>query len=249
MIGASYSFCEAVDKGSFTSTQITGELDYLAATTLFAYGLTYMLGLGYACGSSCCLHIKNSNTLFAFLHKRYTRHVMLTLSETLLKRPVMSLRTGEGIATIEAPVINPNNLKIEGFYCSTPASKQFAVLLTQDIRDIIRQGFVVNDAEVLTDPEELVRLKKTLDINFQLEGKPVITATGEKVGKISDWATETTTFYIQKLYVGRSMLKSFSQGQLSIDRNQIIEITNKKIVIQDILKATKSSVPVTAPST
>lgn len=161
----------------------------------------------------------------------------------------MSLRTGEAIAKIEAPVLNPNNLKIEGFYCSTLGSKKFAILLTQDIRDIIRQGFVVDDAEVLTDPDELVRLKKILDINFQLEGKPVVTAAGEKVGKISEWATETSTFYIQKLYVGRSVLKSFSQGQLSIDRNQIIEITNKKIVIQDILKTTKSRVPATAPST
>lgn len=161
----------------------------------------------------------------------------------------MSLRTGEVIAKIEAPVINPNNLKIEGFYCSHLSEKRMAILLTQDIRDIIRQGFVVNDAEVLTEPEELVRLKKILSINFQLEGKPVVTVNKEKIGKISDWAAETTTFYIQKLYVGRNLLKSFSQGQMSIDRNQVVEITNRKIVIQDILKATKSGVPATAPST
>ena len=174
---------------------------------------------------------------------------MLALSGTILDQPVMSLRTGGTIAKIEAPVINPNSLKIEGFYCSDFANKRTAILLTQDIRDIIRQGYVVDDAEVLTGSEELVRLKKILDINFQLEGKLVITADKQKVGKITDWAAETTTFYIQKLYVGRTILKSFSQGQLSIDRNQIVEITNKKIVIQDILKATKGSVPAAAPST
>lgn len=172
---------------------------------------------------------------------------MLVLSNTLLNRPVMSLRTGGAIATTSVPVINPNNLKIEGFYCQTHAAKKPMILLTQDIRDIIRQGFVVNDEESLSDPDELVRLKETLEINFQLDGKAVVTANKKKVGKISDWAAETTTFYIQKLYVGRSILKSFNQGQLSIDRNQIVEITDKKIVIQDILKAEKSGVPATAP--
>ncbi len=179
-----------------------------------------------------------------YLHKRYTG-VMLTLSGPLLNRPIMSLRTGGVIGTTEGPLINPNNLKIEGFYCQDRANRRTAILLTQDIRDIIRQGFVVDDSEVLTEPAELVRLKKILDIHFQLNGKPVITSDKQKVGKVSDWATETATFYIQKLYVGRNLFKSLGQGQLSIDRNQIVEITDRKIVIQELLKASKSSMPAT----
>ena len=50
----------------------------------------------------------------------------------------MSLRTGGEIASISAPIINPDNLKIEGFYCEDRYDKKQLVLLFQDIREILR---------------------------------------------------------------------------------------------------------------
>lgn len=174
--------------------------------------------------------------------------VMLQLSDSLLNKQVMSLRTGGPIATILQPIINPNNLKIEGFYCEDRFDKSALVLLTQDIRDTLSQGYVVNDHEVLVQPEELIRLQKIINLNFQLHGKHVVTVDKQRVGKVTDFAAETSTFYIQKIYVGQSILKSLSAGQLSIDRNQIVEITNKKIIIQEILKPQKASITTTAPA-
>jgi sporulation protein YlmC with PRC-barrel domain len=165
---------------------------------------------------------------------------MLQLSEALLNRPVMSLRTGQPVATVTKPIINPNNLKIEGFYCTDRFEKGELILLYQDIRDIIAQGFVVDDHDVLTAPDELVRLKEILDIDFTLIGKPVVTTSKEHVGKVSDFATELETMYIQKLYVTRSMLKSLSSGNLGVDRSQINEITDKKIIINELLKTVPS---------
>lgn len=153
----------------------------------------------------------------------------------------MSLRTGQQVATATAPIINPNNLKIEGFYCSDKFSKEELILLYQDIRDVIPQGFVVDDHDVLTAPEELVRLKKVLDIGFTLVGKPVVTISKQRVGKVTDYATEIETMYVQKIYVSQSLLKSFSGGNLGIDRNQINEITDRKIVINDLLKGVPSA--------
>jgi uncharacterized protein YrrD len=175
--------------------------------------------------------------------------VMLKLNGALVNQPVMSLRTGTAIATAVAPIFNPNNLKIEGFYCQSDLSKGKLILLSQEIRDIIPQGLVVNDHEALTEPDELVRLKEILDINFQLIGKPVITVNKEKLGKVADYAADSQSLYVQKLYVARSLLKSLSTGQLSIDRNHIVEITSRKIIVQEILKPTKGSLPVTAPMT
>ncbi|CAN5648467.1 hypothetical protein BH23PAT1_BH23PAT1_4650 [soil metagenome] len=174
---------------------------------------------------------------------------MLQLSESLINRPVMSLRTGGQIATTVAFIINPNNLKIEGFYCQDKFDKKAnSILLTQEIRDQISQGLVVNDHESLSDPEELVRLKDILDIGFELIGKPVVTVNKEKLGKVQDFAADSETLYIQKLYVGQSLLKSLNTGQLSIDRNNIVEITNKKIIIQEILKPVKGQAPAAAPT-
>jgi sporulation protein YlmC with PRC-barrel domain len=160
---------------------------------------------------------------------------MFQLSKALINRPVMSLRTGRPVATTTQAIINPDNLKIEGLYCQDSVNKKRLVLIYQDIRDSIPQGLVIDDHDVLCEPEELVRLKNVLDIGFELIGMPVYTTTKKRLGKVSDYAVESSTFYIQKFYVSQSLLKSFN-GSLSVDRSQIVEITNKRIVIQDPLQ-------------
>jgi sporulation protein YlmC with PRC-barrel domain len=171
---------------------------------------------------------------------------MLQLSGTLLNRPILSLRTGSAVATTTTPIINPDNLKVEGFYCFDLNSNKTLVLLYQDIRDIIPQGFVVNDFDILTDPHDLVRLHKLMQIGFDPLGKQVVTVGKEKVGKVSDYATEMETMYIQKIYVSQSLLKSFTGGNLGVDRSQIQEITPKKIIIQELLKRAPAGAPVSA---
>jgi len=159
---------------------------------------------------------------------------MLQLSGMVINRPVLSLRIGRAIATTIAAIINPDNLKIEGFYCIDHQNRQRLIVLSQDIRDILPQGIVVNDEEVLTEPHELVRLEKILKINFDLMGKQVETTDKNKVGKVNDYAVDVQSMYIQKVYVSQSLLKSFTTGSLGIDRTQIVEITDKKIVINEL---------------
>lgn len=161
---------------------------------------------------------------------------MLQLSSAFADKNIMSLRTGTPVAVINRPIINPDNLKIEGFFCNDAFDRRELVLLYQDIRELLPQGFVVDDHDVLTPPEELVRLKKLMDLNFQLINMQVVTNNKEKLGKVADYATEIETMYVQKLYVARSMFKSFTTGQLSVDRNQIIEISNTRILINDPLQ-------------
>lgn len=171
---------------------------------------------------------------------------MLQLSASLLNKSVLSLRTGAPIATVTAPIFNPDNLKIEGFYCTDRFDKRQLILLYQDIRDILPKGYVVNDHDVLVEPEDLVRLKKVIELNFDLIGKQVVTLDKEKVGKVSDYATETETMFVQKIYVAQSILKNLTGGSLSIDRTQINEITPKRIIINELFKKAPLPSPVTA---
>lgn len=170
---------------------------------------------------------------------------MLQLSNALLNKSVLSLRTGGVIANVTGPIFNPNNLKIEGFYCQDRFEKKELILLYQDIRDIMSQGYVVNDHDVLVEAHDLVRLKEVLELNFQLIGKPVQTLSKQKIGKVTDYAAEMETMFVQKLYVSQSILKNLAGGTLSVDRSQINEITPRRIIIDDLLKNT----PATAPAT
>ncbi len=160
---------------------------------------------------------------------------MLTLSEHLIGKPVMSLRTGQAVGRTTAPIFNPNNLKIEGFYCLDKFSKKELVLLYQDIRDVIPQGVVINDHDVLVEPHELIRLKKIMELNFNLIGKVVTTLGRKRLGKVTDFSTEIETMYVQKLYVSQGIFKGLTGGHLAIDRSQINEITDKKIIVNDPL--------------
>lgn len=171
---------------------------------------------------------------------------MLQLSAALLNRPVLSLRTGSPVGMSEAAIINPNNLKIEGFYCADKFSKHRLILLSQDIRDIISDGLIVNDHDALTHPDELVRLKGILDLDFELIGKRVETESKRKVGRVVDFAADDQALYIQKLYVSQPILKSVGSTHLNIDRSQIVEITDKRIIIKNLENRAKSTVAVPA---
>jgi sporulation protein YlmC with PRC-barrel domain len=159
---------------------------------------------------------------------------MLQLSTAFVNRSVLSLRSGTQVGTTLGPIINPNNLKIEGFYCQVRGNKQELVLLSQDIRDLIPQGFVINDEDELSVPEELIRLKDIMEFHFDLMGKLVVTSSGDKIGKVSDYAADTQSMFIHKLYVSQSLLKHFASGNLGVDRTQIVEVTPRTIIINDL---------------
>ena len=164
---------------------------------------------------------------------------MLQLSGYLYNCPILSLRSGDQVATAVSPFINPKFLKIEGFYCEDSISREQLILLSQDIREFSKHGLIINDHDVLVTAEDLVRLQDVLEANFQLLKKPVETISRDKIGKVSEFAVETSTLYVQKLYVTRPLWQNFTAGTLSVDRSQIVEVTSKRIVINDLLEPTR----------
>ncbi len=174
---------------------------------------------------------------------------MLQLSGQILNKPVLSLRTGGPVAWIVAPIINPSKLSIEGFYVQDSVDKKELVLVCQDIREVSRQGLIVNDHDVLAQPDDLVRLKQLLEMNFELIDKRIETTSKQHVGKVSDYAVETSSMQVQKVYASRSFWKNLTGGALSIDRSQIVEITNRRIIINELLQGKRALAPASAPVT
>ena len=74
-----------------------------------------------------------------------------------------------------------------------------------------------------------------MDIGFDLIGKQVVTLSKQRLGKVTDYATEVETMYVQKIYVSQGIIKGWTRGSLGIDRSQINEITDKKIIVNDLL--------------
>lgn len=171
---------------------------------------------------------------------------MLQLSGNLYNCPILSLRSGDQVATATEPIINPKFLKVEGFYCSDSQSKEQLILVGIDIREFSKQGIIIDDHDVLTEPADLVRLRDVLALDFQLLKKPVETVAKSKVGIVKEFAVETSSMYVQKLYVTRPFWQNLSISTLSVDRSQIVEVTSKRIVINDLLEPTQEAAPAVA---
>ena len=72
-----------------------------------------------------------------------------------------------------------------------------------------------------------------MDFKFQLLNKPVKNKR-QKLGRVEDYSFDEDDLFIHKLYVGKSMVKVFSNNDtLVIDRNQIVEITDNYILVDD----------------
>lgn len=171
---------------------------------------------------------------------------MLKLHETLQNIAVLSLRTGGRVGTATKLIINPNNLKVVGWYVDDRFSSNDLILLANDVRDISSKGLIVDDHEVLSEPSELIRLKEILEIDYDLIGKKVISESGKKYGKVTDYSVETGGLIIKKIYASQSIIKDFSGGNLSIDRTQIVEITKSKVIINDPTEKSKATAAVPA---
>ena len=171
---------------------------------------------------------------------------MLFLKERLQNVPVMSLQTGAEIAATGEFVIDPRQLKVVAFYCNGPRlDVNPAILNVSDIREIGNLGIIVDSADVLMSPQDLVRLKEVLEYRFTFDGKSVITESGEKLGTVTNFTLDSTTLFIVKLHVRPGMWQAWKTTELIIDRSQIVHVTDDEVVVKDA--ADKNNVRAKAP--
>lgn len=160
---------------------------------------------------------------------------MYALVNQLQNLPIISLQTGQPVATATRPIINPDKLELVAFYCSFKRwqRNQAAVLLVKDIRQIAAEGIVIDSVDEIEDPNDIIRLKAVINQHFHLSGLLVANESGIRLGRVEEYTVNLQTFQIQKLYLKQSLLKNLLLDNLVIDRSQIIDISPKQIIVRD----------------
>jgi uncharacterized protein YrrD len=159
---------------------------------------------------------------------------MYILASHIKNLPVLSLQNGAPVATTGEPIINRDKLELVAVYCKSGFWRQSThVIMSRDIREIARQGLVIDSLDEIEEIGEIVRLKKIVDARFNPIGMNVVTEAGDALGKVEDYTLNVKGFHIQKLYVKQSILKNLLLNNLVIDRTQIVEIADKKFVVRD----------------
>lgn len=166
----------------------------------------------------------------------------------MVGKNIASLRTGTPVGVVSEAIINPHNLKVDGWHAIELPKKRQGILLAQDIRDILPQGFIVDDHDAISEPGELIRLKEILKLNFQLIGKSVIDENRKRLGKVSDYAIDKDTFDVSKIHVAQSVFRSFKGGALLIDKSQVVEVNPHQIIVKQTANPLESELPATVPA-
>ncbi len=159
----------------------------------------------------------------------------------LFGTPILSVQAGGAIATVTAPIVNPDNLQIIALQLEGPVINSGNYILdTASVREYSHLGMVIDDADELVGPEDVVKIKDILALNFNLIGLKVETKKGSKLGKVIDFSFTPEDFTIQQIIVKRPVVKSFVDPELIIHRREIVEITDYKIVVRDEEKVLKA---------
>lgn len=166
---------------------------------------------------------------------------MLVYNSKLLNTPILSFQSGSPIGYIVESIVDPNSLKIIAFRLAGPLlSKTNANILdVSSVREYSDLGLIIDDIDELIGPDDVVKIKEILDLNFSLIDLKVETRKGAKLGKVIDYTVTKEDFTVQQLVVHRPIIKSLIDPELLIPRNEIVEITDYKVIIKDEEKTLK----------
>ena len=158
---------------------------------------------------------------------------MLASNERFKNNPVMSLQTGSELARTSRAIINPRNLTVVAYELEGRLLDQDPSLLRiNDIREIGPLGIIIDSADELISPSDVIKIKEIYEIGFDLINIKVIDDRKRSVGRVIGYTLESGNFVIQQLRVKRPLLKSFGDTELLIHRSQIIKVTDDEIIVK-----------------
>ena len=155
---------------------------------------------------------------------------MLVGINHLIGAPVMSLQTGQPLARLDSPIINPRNLRIVAFYVSGPkVDFKPAVVFTDDIREFGEIGAIVDSSDNILSPEGMVRLLEVINYNFLLTGLPVSDDHHQKIGKVDSFTVDPVNFMIRQLYVKPTLLQRVLVANLVITASKLSRLSRNEL--------------------
>ena len=162
---------------------------------------------------------------------------MLVIGSTMIGNAVLSLHVGGSIGFTKSAIIDPENLNIIAYVIEGSVFKKGQgvgnILDINDVRELSREGFIVDSSDVLVNREDFLRVDEVMKLNFNLVGLKVVTKDGKKLGKVVDYTFDSNSFMIYQLIVQRPMgFASINDPQLTINRSQIVEINDYEVIIK-----------------
>lgn len=170
---------------------------------------------------------------------------MLVYASKLIGTPILSMQAAGAIGAVTGFIVDPNDLKTLAFYVSGGPIKNNNILAIKSIREYSKYGCVIDSIDDLAEKDDIVKISKIIDLNFDLNGLKVETKKGTKLGKVIDFTLTAGDFIVQQIVVSRPLAKRLLDPELIIPRSEIVEITDYKIIVKDEEKTIKKKAETT----
>lgn len=158
---------------------------------------------------------------------------MLLAGFRLINAPVMGLQTGGELARTKQAIIDPRTLQIIAYEVSGMLlAEQPSLLRVADVREFSDVGLIIDSSDEFVSPSDIIKLQEVYDLHFELMAIPVIDKKHRKLGKVTGYTIETSSFVVQQLTVKRPLWKSMNDTELLIHRSQIVEINDRVIIVE-----------------
>lgn len=145
----------------------------------------------------------------------------------------MSLQTGTRLGTIDEPIIDPRQLRILAYYVDGPMlNERPSIIRVEDIREIGEVGFIIDSSDDITAPSDIVRLQEVIELAFEIKGLKVIDDKKHTLGHVLDYNIDSQSFEIRQIRVKPPITKILGLSELIVHRDQIVKITNDRIIVK-----------------
>jgi len=174
---------------------------------------------------------------------------MQLLRSHLLGRQIFNIQGGYDMASVIDILVRKDDLKVLLFSLKKHDDlKQTYYLMPDDIRQIVTQRILVDREDKISEADDLIRYSNDIKHPFTLLGALVVTVSGKKLGKVIDHSCDDQFFEVKKIYVNVGLWDKLLQDQLIIDRKDVVDVTDKNIVVRDNYAKSKQAIPNVLPA-
>ncbi len=174
---------------------------------------------------------------------------MYVLASQLTNLPIISLQTGETVTHLKSLVIEMATLEIVAVVCGKMKEYPDPILMVRDVRQIASDCVIIDTEDDIGSASDVVRLKEPLSAAYAPIGATVISHMQRPIGKVEDFTINTESLRIQKFYVKRPIWRSWLGSSLIIAREQVVDVSAKKIIVREGTVDAQGVFPKHAPET
>lgn len=159
---------------------------------------------------------------------------MLKQASSIINLPIFALDTKTRVGQVYDLIVDPQTGRILAFLIKKKGIFRIAkILATEDIYNLEANTVVIEKADLITPPEEVVRAKQVLQDKIKIINNKVISESGTYLGKVENFVFDSANYILVKLYVKTGILQDLFKGELIIPWGKIHSITKDAIIVFD----------------